>query len=469
MTGRVGRILAVVATVVVALALWFMLIWPQQVPDVIDLPDTTNMQPRVAARLIETHRAVTRHPRSAEAWGRLGAVCHAHQLYPEAATCYRHARALARKQHRWPYLLAMVRQKQGAPWEEVDVLFAVATELRPDYAPTYVRLGRLRLGNGRARAAAAAFEQALAVEPALAVAHRGLGQARLAMDEPTRAVAHLREAARLGPEDRATWAALSQACRRSGDADAAVRAAEQSRGLVHTATLDDPVEAEVQALGVSPQHCADRAVALIRAGDFAGAIENFQIVAETQPNDPRVQLYLGTSYAATGRPQLAMHHLAEATRLQENLVEAHVRLAAMLLEREELDRAIDHLTRALVHAPSDTTVLAWLGSALDRRGDADEAMVIFARAAAAAPDQVGPRYNLATALMNHGDLGAAVREYRQALRLDPRHVDTHYNLAVALERLGRLDEAIAHYEQAAQLDPGHPAADALGTLRQQRR
>ncbi|MCH7799347.1 MAG: tetratricopeptide repeat protein [Planctomycetes bacterium] len=468
------RILAVAASVVVVAALARMFHRPQQVPEIIDLPDTTAMQPRVAARLRETHRLVTQHPASAEAWGRLGEVCHAHQLYAEAASCYRHARSLAPERHRWPYLLARVRQKQAAPWEEVDALFADAAGLRPDYAPTYVRQGRLRLGNGRAREAAAAFEQALAVEPALAVAHRGLGQALLAMDEPARAVAHLREAARFAPEDRATWAVLSQAYRRSGDRDAAVSAAERSRGLVRTSTIADPIGAEVKAMGVSPQHYADRGVALIRAGDFAGAIENLRIVAETQPDDPRVQMYLGTSYAAIGRPQLAMHHLAQATRLQEKLVEAHVRLATLLLERDELkrdelNRAIDHLARALVHAPEDTTVLAWLGSALHRRGDVDEALVIFARAAAAAPEQAGPRYNLATALMNHGDLDAAVREYRHALRLDPRHVDAHYNVALALERLGRIDEAIAHYEQAAKLDPTHPAADALGTLRRQRR
>lgn len=469
MTGRARRVLAVVATVVVAVALACLLLWPQQVPEVIDLPDTSAMQPRVAASLTEAHRAVKQHPASAEAWGRLGAVCHAHQLYPEAAECYRRTWTLASEQHRWPYLLAIVRQKQGAPSDEVDALFTAAAALRPEYAPTYVRLGRLRLGNGRAREAVAAYEQAIDVEPTLAAAHRGLGQAKLAMDEPVLAVSHLQEAARLGPDDRATWAALSQAYRRAGDTEAAVRASERSRGVTSTTTLDDPVEAQVQAMGVSPPHCADRAVALIRAGDFAGAIENLQIVVETQPNDPRVQLYLGTSYAAIGRPRLAMHHLAEATRLQESLVEAHVRLAAMLLASDELDGAIDHLNRALVHAPSDPMVLAALGSALVRRGDIHEALTIFGRAAAAAPDDVGPRYNLATALMNHGDLGAAVDEYRQALRLDPLHADAHYNLAVALERLGRIDEAIAHYEQAAQIDPGHPAADVLDTLRQQRR
>ena len=204
MTGRVGRILAVAATVVVLVALARMYVWPQQSPEVLKLPDTAAMQPRVAARLIETHRTVLQNPTSAEAWGRLGAVCHTHELYTEAATCYRRAGALAREEYRWPYLLAMVRQKQGAAWEEVDALFTVAAELRPDYAPTYVYLGRGRLTHGRAREAAAAFEQALAVEPALAAAHRGLGQTRLAMDDPTRAVAHLRDAARLGPEDSAS-------------------------------------------------------------------------------------------------------------------------------------------------------------------------------------------------------------------------------------------------------------------------
>jgi len=128
-TGRIGRVFAIAVTVVVAVALARMLVQPQQVPEVIVLPDTSAMQPQVAARLIETHRAVTQHPASAEAWGRLGAVCHAHRLYPEAATCYRHAWALARKQHRWPYLMAIVGQKQGAPWEAVDAAFTAAAGL----------------------------------------------------------------------------------------------------------------------------------------------------------------------------------------------------------------------------------------------------------------------------------------------------------------------------------------------------
>ena len=107
------------------------------VPD----PDTSAMQPRGAARLRSARQEVLKQPGSAEAWGSFGAVCDAHQLYDEAALCYRRARALAPGDFPWPYLLANIREFQGAAADDVAALLREAAQLEPDFPPVFFRIG----------------------------------------------------------------------------------------------------------------------------------------------------------------------------------------------------------------------------------------------------------------------------------------------------------------------------------------
>ena len=107
------------------------------VPD----PDLGGMEPQVAALLREARQAVLSAPDSADAWGGLASAYDAHSLFDLAEIGYRRAVELAPRDFRWTYLRAIVREINGAEKEEVVALFGRAAELRPDYAPIYVRLG----------------------------------------------------------------------------------------------------------------------------------------------------------------------------------------------------------------------------------------------------------------------------------------------------------------------------------------
>ena len=431
----------------------------------IPAPVSADMQPLVARRLSEARRKVVDTPSSADAWGRFGAVCDAHRLYGPAATCYRRALALAPDDFRWPYLLATVLESDGAPWEEVAGHLRTAAELQSDYAPAFVRLGELLLRNGRLTEAPEAFERAIALDPELAVAHRGLGQVRLSGNDAPAAIQHLERARELRPDDRAVWVALAQAYMQAGETRRAENASQSAHRLQRVLGVPDPVRAKVEALGVSPKHCAERAAILADAGDFAGAIENLEIVAEARPDYPLVHLQLGILYSTTGQLDPAVEHLSKATQLKDDLLEAHTRLAAILLERNQLSEAIGHLRRAHAHTPTDVAVLTWLGSALSRHGDVDEAVTVFEQAAELAPSDAQIRYNWGTALLQGGEPQQAIDRLQETLRLDRDHADAHFNMAVALEQLGRVDEAIGHYEHAVRIDPDHPAARALAELK----
>ena len=396
------------------------------VPD----PDTTRMQHQVADLLWEARQAVLREPDSPEAWGRLGEVCDAHELYAYAAPCYQRASALAPNNFRWPYLLASVRQAQGAGGDEVAALLRRASRLEPDLPLLFVELGDALARHGQAPEACDAYREAIELDPKLAAAQRGLGQALIALGDPRAALDALEEALQVGPQDAAVYAAMAQACTQLGDLEGAEQATQRSRELPIVRPEPGPVRAEVLSLGISALHCYYRAGRLMEAGDYAEAINQLKIAEEYAPDDPALQQRLGISYTQTDQDALAIQHLSKAVRLKDTLYSAHAALGSLFAARGDLDRAVAHYRRALGHVPNEGHLRAALAVALARGGDLEEAIGEFERAAALAP--LGP--------------GA------------------HYHWGLALEELGRLDEAIEQYQRAVESDANHPAARRLARL-----
>ncbi len=427
------------------------------VPD----PDTSSMQPRVARRILEARVDVMVDPASAEAWGRFGAVCDAHRLYDEAAACYERAAGLDPGDFRWPYLSAIVSGARGDDPSRVAALFEETLHLRPDYAPAHLRLAAIAHDGGRPEDARRACERALEIDPALACAHRDLGQVMLALGDPGRAVGHLERAAALDAGDRAVWAALAQAHARGGNRAAAAGAADRARRAARVIAPPDPVRSAVESLGESTQHRIERAAALRDAGDYEGVIENLKIVQEARPDNGVLHYNLGVAYARTGRARLALDHLAKAVSLRDDLYLAHCERASLLMGRGEFPAAIGHLRRARAAAPDNADVLMWLGAALAGNGNVDEAVATFEEAARMAPLDARTHANLGAALVQRGRPQEAILPLQEALRIDPRFTFAHYNLGLALEALGRPSEAAGHYRRATDLEPGHPAAERL--------
>lgn len=427
-------------------------------------PATGEMQPRVRDQFAAARRAVAANPSSAAAWGRLGEVCDAHRLFDDARLCYERAAALAPRDHRWPYLLATVLEAGGAGPEDVASHYEAAIDLDPAFTPAWCRLGHARLEQGRAEGARDAFRHAVEIDRDLAAAHRGLGRCALARADARGAIEHLERATALAPADRGAWASLAQAYAQAGDRGRAEQAAQRAQTLAASPDVPDPVRAEVEALGLSPRHCLDRAALLAEAGDHQGVVDNLSIVAEALPDHPLVHLQLGTSYAALGRDEEALRHYERACDLQDDLIDAHLEMAPILIEQGRLTEAIEHLRRALAHAPDDPTVLTWLGAALGRRGDFAAAQTVLERALDLAPSDVATRLNLAGVLLERGKTEQALAQYREAVRIDPLSADAYFRLGLALVSAGRPDEAIESFRQAVAIDPRHPAAHELARL-----
>ena len=316
---------------------------------------------------------------------------------------------------------------------------------------------------GRLTEAREYYQKALTLDPNLGTAHRSLGQFLLALDDPRAALEHLERTVELAPQDGATFATLARAYARIGDHQQAAAAAEKS-GLGSTLSLPDQVLFDVESLGITSKQCYERAIGLMRQGQYAQAIEQLKITEEQRREDPDVHSRLGISYARTGQSTAAVEHLSKALRLNDDLVDAHVQLAGLLARSGQTDQALQHYRRAIALAPDDAALAVNVATSLARAGSLDDAIALFELAASIQAPTAQMHMNWGGALMQAGRVAEAIEHYREALRLNPNYALAHYNLGRALEGLGRTDEAISHYRTAASIDPSNPARRRLQQL-----
>ena len=298
--GKGGALRAVVVVLVVSLvAAAGFLVRSQRPPAPVPEPDLSAMEAQVAETIEEARGAVTESPRSAEAWGRLGMVFQAHELFSEAAGSYAVAFELAPEDARWPYLKAQCHKDL----REIDAAreaVASAVRLNPSYAPHFVLAAELEELDNDPGAAVAFYRKAIEADASCAPAHFGVGRLVLT-DDADEAREHLERAAALAPSAGAVQATLARLYRRQGDREAALRSAALARTLHPEVPLDDPVMAAVGNEAESVVGLQTRAVEAEARGDVAGAEALLRRMIALRPDEPNLYYNLGNNLSRQGR------------------------------------------------------------------------------------------------------------------------------------------------------------------------
>jgi tetratricopeptide (TPR) repeat protein len=150
---------------------------------------------------------------------------------------------------------------------------------------------------------------------------------------------------------------------------------------------------------------------------------------------------------------------------------AHYNLAALAMERGDLNDAILHYHKALEanpenkeshHQVSSALVHNNLGNALARAGLLDDAIVQYRTAVGLRGDFADAHSNLAAMLAKKDRLVEATAEYELALAIPPEDAAAHLRLAPLLLLTGRENDAIVHYRRALELMP--ESVSILNTL-----
>jgi tetratricopeptide (TPR) repeat protein len=285
---------------------------PVEVPN----PNTTGFEEPVQEVIARTRQAVLDQPTSMMAWGSFATVLDAHMFFSAAEIAYRRALELAPDDPGLSYNLAILLETLGGDPNESLSLYRRFAQQQPKFPPVHFRIGRVLAMQGDMESAAKSYRAALALDPELMIARRGLGQALVALDDTAAAASELERVAREAPEDGPTQAALAQIYTRMGDEARATEAMRRWRESSDRLSLEDPVHFLVKQAGRSARQASNRAAGRVQSADYAGVVEDLKIVLRTRGNDPRIHARLADAYEHLGESALAEQHLAEARKLR---------------------------------------------------------------------------------------------------------------------------------------------------------
>jgi Tfp pilus assembly protein PilF len=325
------------------------------------------------------------------------------------------------ERHDFKMLAAPAAQSEGGP-------AAPAAAAAPAPAPTSIEAVRaFNAGVLAFRAkdyptATAKFEEALSYDPRLGRAWAVLSQIHLEQKSYQEAADAAEKAVALGAADPSVLQARWEAYRKLGD-DAKVAKARE----------------DLERLGRMTEEAKrvhNEAVALLKAGDDAGAFAKFQ---EALTLDPNLQPAL-LGVATTG---LKLGHAAEAAAA-----------AATILKTDPQNEGAIRVRYNAALKMGDRVMALESLEALAASSDVDRATVVDGLS------------KLAFAAFESDDIPHAKEALGKALELDPNHARSHYLMGLILMREGAKEEARSHLERYLALAPNDPdAATARNALK----
>ncbi len=379
----------------------------------------------------------------------------------------RYQRMLARQPADLQALVGMcVVAMASSQYEAAVEMASAAVRAAPHALHAWIALGQALTAALRFKEAETAFNEALRIDAAAPLARLGLGELKIAAGQPPEAAAeaipHFLRALALQPAWAPAHLGLGNAYARFGRDAEALASYERAMELA-------PRSAEA--------HFA-AGFALTRLKRTMQAETRYRRALFLRPDFAAAWLNLGVLLREQGRDRAAEAALRRAVTLRPGLVSAWLNLALVERDRGRLDEAEKHLGRALELNPAQNETLIarcqlcvaqrdlpgawqWLhrAQAIDNRCEEahnmegillhhesrfEEAIAAFERAEALGHRAAAS--NRGNSLLELGGTQEALRAHELAVKLEPESPGARYNLALTQLRLGDWKNGWAAYE-----------------------
>ena len=207
-----------------------------------------------------------------------------------------------------------------------------------------------------------------------------------------------------------------------------------------------------------------RAQALERAGNVAGAAKEYGIVADLQPRNVAVLARLGLMLRMIDELEEARKVLQQAVKIDPRHAESHVHLAMIQKLFREPERALESLERAMWADPRDVRPHFGAFGIYEQMNRLDDAERVIKQALAMSPNHERGIALLARLHRRRGDSARAVEILRTLLAgrmTDEARQFAIFELARNLEKLEDYDGAFASFRAANDLQSRSPMARAV--------
>lgn len=202
-----------------------------------------------------------------------------------------------------------------------------------------------------------------------------------------------------------------------------------------------------------------RGMELHRAGDLLGAVQNYQIALESDPDRADIRSNLGAAYVALGRFNDGIAEYRKALAVQDDAT-IRQNLGIALYKAGRMNDAIPEFERVLQADTSNRPAALLMADALLQTGRDQQAVDVLTPRESAFEDDLAYAYVLGTALLNLGDT-----QRGQVLidRIFKNGESAEGHLLMGIAQLSKRDYAAAQTElkRAIELNPDLPSVQML--------
>ena len=279
-------------------------------------------------------------------------------------------------------------------------LYSAALRVRP-HPYVYNNRGLAYAFKGEYDRAIEDFDQAIELQPDLAVAYNNRGNAYVNKEEYDRAIADFDQAIELQPDFAAAYYNRGNAYAGKGELDRAI------------ADFD-------QAIELQPDYAeaySNRGAAYYDKGEYDRAIEDYDQAIELQPDLAGAYSNRGSAYAHKGEYDRAIEDFDQAIELQPDYAQAYYNRGLAYAHKREYDRAIEDFDQAIALQPDLAEAYNNRGSAYAHKREYDRAIEDYSQAIALQPDLAVANYNRGAAYRSKGEYNKAIEDFRKVVEV----------------------------------------------------
>jgi tetratricopeptide (TPR) repeat protein len=254
----------------------------------------------------------------------------------------------------------------------------------------------------------------------------------------------------------------------------------------------------------TPQELVQDAISKQRAGDLAGAVQQYRQFLKLHPEATAIHSNLGAALAGLGRFENAIAEYRIALKQSPSFPGARLNLALAYYKMGQIEDAARELTRVHAEDPANSQATLLLADCHLRMGQDNDVIRILEPEEKKHPEDLAIAYMLGTAYihnkqvepgeilvdrilrngdsaeahlmmgsakMNIADFAGARDEFAKAVALNPNLPQVHVLYAQALHFTGDSDLSLAEYKEELKIDPYSFEANLQigATLRQEQK